>query len=95
MRFAAEARNWASAVSQDMVRIMSNAEQMGAESKVSREEIQKALGEKMAGLYDELDELLYQNLFSMLGGDAESDASREHARELLASSSAPISDERV
>lgn len=31
----------------------------------------------------------------MLGGDAESDASREHARELLASSSAPISDERV
>ena len=31
----------------------------------------------------------------MLGGDAESDASREHARELLAISSAPISDERV
>jgi DNA repair protein RecN (Recombination protein N) len=31
----------------------------------------------------------------MLGGDAGSDASREHARELLASSSAPISDERV
>ena len=31
----------------------------------------------------------------MLGGDAGSDASREHARELLASSSAPIRDERV
>ena len=67
--FASALKNWASAVSKDLKMLMEESERLKVEEKITARHLGPE-SEEVDMLYAELNEVLFQNLFNIVKGDA-------------------------